>query len=84
MRDKVCLFETSSCVDPFKFFLISEQYGIPDEVDGIWGLAMGYSSIGMNAIERGYNQGDLFLDEIRLLGHITETSFSTHFTGRTG
>ena len=27
-----------------------------------------------------FNLGDLYLDELRTLGYITEASFSTHFT----
>ena len=31
-----------------------------------------------------YNVGELFINYLRLLGHVKERSFSTHFTGQDG
>ena len=39
VRDQVCLKSFSLCMDPFDFFLIKEQFGIPPEADGVLGLA---------------------------------------------
>ena len=33
---------------------------------------------------RYYNVGELFINYLRLLGHIRELAFSTHFSGKDG
>lgn len=38
VQDQVCLKSFSLCMDPYEFFLIQNQFGIPDETDGILGL----------------------------------------------
>ena len=65
--------------------MVSEQFGIPEEVDGILGLAQGYSP------RKGFNMpGDFevaetfFLDVLFDAQHILEKSFSTYFTGKFG
>ena len=58
---------------------MQEQFGIPESADGIFGLAMNNTPRGFN-MPSAFNLGDLYLDELRTLGYITEASFSTHFT----
>lgn len=70
-------------MDPFEFFLIEDQFGIDDELDGILGLAQGFSPRGFN-LPKSYDSGPLFLDYLRIAEHITEKAFSTRFTGRFG
>ena len=41
-QDQICLQTFQWCIEPFNFFLVTEQFGIPEEVDGILGLAQGY------------------------------------------
>ena len=42
VADQICLQNFQFCIEPFKFFMIDEQFGIPEEVDGILGLAQGF------------------------------------------
>ena len=53
---------------------------MPERVDGILGLAQGEIPRGFN-MPKYYNVGELFINYLRLLGHIRELAFSTHFTG---
>ena len=41
VKDQVCLIKKDVCIDPMYFFLVSDQTGIPDDADGIFGLAQG-------------------------------------------
>ena len=83
MKDQVCLQKTSRCIDPFTFFLVSDQHGIPDEADGILGLTLGGNTQGFN-MPGYYTVSELYLDLLRVMGYISEKSFSTHFTGLSG
>ena len=83
VKDQVCLIKKDVCVDPMYFFLVSDQTGIPDDADGIFGLAQGEFPRGFN-MPKYYNVGELYLTYLRFLGHIREKSFSTHFTGENG
>ena len=76
----ICLEKLTRCIDPFTFFLVSDQHGIPDEADGILGLALGDNPQGFN-MPGYYTVSELYLDLLRVMGYISEKSFSTHFTG---
>ena len=73
----------SLCIDPFQFVLITDQFGIPEEVDGVLGMAQGYNPRGFNMPD-DFEVGPLLLDYLRLAEHITTKSFTTRFTGRFG
>jgi hypothetical protein len=64
VQDQVCLRSFSLCVDPFEFFLIGDQFGIPEEVDGILGMAQGYNPSG-DYLPDDFEVGPLFLDLLR-------------------
>lgn len=83
MQDQVCLKSFSLCMDPLDFFLVTEQFGIQKEVDGILGLAQGRRPRGFNVPE-DYEVGPLFLDTLSFAQHITEKAFSTRFSGTFG
>ena len=70
-------------MDPFQFFLVSEQFGIPEDADGILGLAQGKTPR-VSYLPEDYKVGPLILDVLMQAGHITEKAFSTSFTGRFG
>ena len=40
-QDNVCLAELADCVDPFTFFIISEQDSLDGGISGILGMALG-------------------------------------------
>lgn len=82
VKDLVCLGKNQLCIDPFKFFLLSDQFGIPEDADGILGLAQGESPFHNTDVPINYNVGALLIDDLRLLGHISQKSFSTRFEGR--
>lgn len=73
----------SLCMDPFDFFLVSDQFGIPAETDGILGLAQGKQPRGFNVPE-DFEVGPLFLDTLDFAQHITEKAFSTRFSDTFG
>ena len=83
VQDQICLKKQDVCIEPFNFFLVTDQYGIPEETDGILGLAQGEIPRGFN-MPKYFNVGELYVDYLRLLGHINEKAFSTHFTGQDG
>ena len=83
VQDQVCLKSFSLCMDPLDFFLISDQFGIPDEADGILGLAQGKRPRGFN-MEDDFEVGPLFVDIFATAQHITEKAFSTRFSGPFG
>ena len=80
VQDQVCMLSFNNCVSPFKWFLIEEQFGIPPQVDGVLGLAMGRTPQGA-LIPEDYSVGPLWLTHIYNNGYITDLSFSTHFEG---
>ena len=82
VSDMVCLKKNWICVDPFKFFLVSEQVGLPVDADGILGLAMGYSPRSSQQLPSDFNVGTLLVDSLRMNGHITTRSFSTLFSNQ--
>ena len=61
MQDQVCLKSFSLCMDPLDFFLISDQFGIPEEADGILGLAQGRRPRGFN-IQDDFEVGPIIVD----------------------
>ena len=79
-QDKVCLTSFSNCINPFTFFMITDQYGLPSEIDGILGLTLGQK----NDAPLDFKLGPLFLDKLYEEGHITQKSFSTHFSSVEG
>ena len=79
-QDKVCLTSFSNCVNPFTFFMITDQFGLPSEIDGILGLALGEK----NEAPLDFKLGPLFLDRLYEEGNITQKSFSTHFSSIEG
>lgn len=83
VQDQVCLKKRDVCIDPFNFFLVTEQSGIPSEVDGIVGLALGGTPRGFN-MPSYYKLGYLYLDFLRVLGHVEQKTFSTSFAGAQG
>jgi len=83
VQDQVCLKSFSLCMDPLDFFLITDQFGIPPETDGIMGLAQGRTPRGFN-IPSDFEVGPLFLDTLSFAQHITEKAFSTRFSGTFG
>ena len=83
VQDQVCLKSFSLCMDPFDFFLITEQFGIPEETDGILGLAQGRRPRGFN-LPDDFEVSPLFLATLNFAQHITEKSFSTRFSGPFG
>ena len=64
---------------------MNEQFGIPEEVDGILGLAQGYAPRdGLNMPSDFEIAETQFLDVLFEAQHILEKSFSTYFTGKFG
>jgi len=47
---------------PLEFFLVSEQYGIPEDADGILGLAQGYIPRSDEILPADFDVGPLMLD----------------------
>lgn len=84
VEDQICLNVRNYCVEPFQWFMFSHQYGLPAEVDGLLGLAQGNFPRGTFNMDPDFEVGPLFLDYLRRAGHITEKSFSTHFSNRFG
>lgn len=71
-------------MDPVNFFLITDQFGIPFDADGILGLAQGNTPRGGFNLPGDFQIAPLFLDTLEFANHIFEKSFSTRFTGRFG
>jgi len=78
MQDQVCLTSFSNCVDPFDWYMITDQYGIPPELDGVLGLTLG--GIPKDP-QPDFSVGPLYLNSLYTAGHITEKTFSLHFEG---
>ena len=66
--DKVCLTSFSNCVNPFTFFLVTDQFGLSPEIDGVLGLTLGGSLVDA---PNDYRAGPLFLDKLYDEGNIT-------------
>ena len=64
--------------------MITEQFGIPPQVDGILGLTQGKEPRGDVPMPRDFEIGNLFMDYITRSGWVTEKTFSTHFEGFSG
>ena len=78
VRDDVCLTSASNCAT-FDFFLIADQYGMPEELDGIMGLTLGGSPNG-EILPSDYEVAPLPINQFINAGHITgDKMFSTNF-----
>ena len=78
VRDDVCLTSASNCAT-IDFFLIADQFGLPDQVDGIMGLTLGGQPTGV-ALPSDYEVAPLPLNQFMNAGHITgQKMFSTNF-----
>jgi len=64
--------------------MITDQYGIPAQVDGILGLTQGREPREDVPFPQDFEIGPLYMDYLALSGWITEKSFSTHFEGFSG
>ena len=84
VEDQMCLKSFSLCMDPVQFFLVSDQYGIPSDADGILGLTQGKEPRSGFNLPSDFEVAPLFLDNLEYAYHIFEKSFSTRFTGRFG
>jgi len=87
VQDQVCLKFDDGCIQPFRFQLVMEQQGIPEQVDGILGLAQGKdprSDQDSGLFPNDFSLGPLWLDYLEKGGWITEKTFSTHFEGEAG
>lgn len=71
-------------MQPYKWYLITEQFGIPPQVDGILGLTQGREPRGDVTMPKDFEIGPLFMDYIVKTGWVTEKTFSTHFEGFSG
>ena len=69
VRDDVCLTSASNCAT-IDFFLIADQFGLPDEVDGILGLTLGGQPTGV-ALPDDYEVAPLPFNQFMNAGHIT-------------
>ena len=69
--DKVCLFENSACVENFEFFLVTQQQGLSEPIDGIIGLAR---NIDIQTEE--YTVGPLFYEYMYNADLIQSNEFS--------
>jgi hypothetical protein len=75
--DTVCI-ELSNCVDDFKFFLVYQQEGIREPVDGILGLARNQT---MYLNSNYTNDGSsLYLLALREQNRISELTVSFYFS----
>ena len=87
VEDQVCLQFDDGCVSPFKWQIITEQTGIPPQVDGILGLTQGKDPRGGEdavVFPEDFVIGPLYIDFLQKGGWITEKAFSTHFEGFDG
>ena len=75
--DKVCLTSFSNCINPFTFFLVTDQFGLSPEIDGVLGLTLGGR---MADTPTDFKVGPLFLEKLYEEGNITQKAFSTHFS----
>ena len=71
--DTVCIL-FSACVKNFEFFLIEEQYGLDEPIDGILGLAR--DNPAYLAPNDGNKTGPLFIEKLWKDGIINEPVFS--------
>ena len=69
-----------NCVSPFSWFLIEEQYGLPDAVDGILGLTQAGPSFGGWEPENNFQTQASLLDSLFANGYISKIAFSTHLS----
>lgn len=74
--DKVCL-ELNTCLADFEFFLISEQRGIREPIDGILGLSRN-NGFHVNPT-RGNTTGPLLMETLAYKGIIDADKFSFYF-----
>lgn len=74
--DKVCL-RADLCVDDFEYFLIEEQYGIAEPLDGIIGMARNHAF--HIAPDAGNESGPLLIDALAENGKINSNTFSFYF-----
>ena len=82
VRDDVCLTSASNCAT-FNFFMIADQYGLPEQIDGVMGLTLGGRQSD-GKLPSDYKVAPLPIDQFINAGHITgDKVFSTNFaTGR--
>jgi len=84
VEDQVCLGFDKACITPFTWYMITQQYGIPAQVDGILGLTQGKTPREEVEFPRDFEIAPLFMDYLRLTNWVTEKAFSTHFEGFSG
>ena len=75
--DTVCIL-FSVCVTNFEFFLIEEQTGIAEPIDGIMGMSRNKPF--HISPEAGNTSGPLYVERLHQDGHIGENIFSFYFT----
>jgi len=74
--DKVCI-ALGTCIEDFEFFLINEQVGIAEPIDGILGLSR--NNPFYVAPEGGNTTGPLYVEKLAAAGIIDADKFSFYF-----
>ena len=81
VTDQVCLVAGTACVNPYPFFLITDQYGLPsDTVDGILGLTQASPIIAGVEPSNEFTTEVTYMNQLYNEGLLTEVLFATHFS----
>lgn len=76
----MCLAELADCVDPFTFFIISEQESLDGGISGILGMALGaqtYNPSGQPEVIAG----PILMNFLKAAGVATSKIFSLNLLG---
>lgn len=72
-KDQVCV-TASACINDFEYFLITEQQGLQEPVDGVFGLAR-HKAFYLNS-ENGVKRGPSYIMAMKNANLISEATFS--------
>lgn len=75
--DDVCVTD-SACIKDFEYFLISQQQGLNEPVDGIFGLARNHPYF--LAEGQGVQRGPSYMNALKNARLISENTFSFKMT----
>ena len=84
VQDIICMTPSDNCVDPFQFLGVSQMLGLPPQIAGILGLALGNELRDQDIPQKDLKLSNKYYDYLYMAGGITEKLFSTHIEGEGG
>jgi len=71
-QDIVCVTSNDNCVDPFKFLGVTQQLGLPPQISGVLGLALGNKVLETDVDLQDQKIEDKFIDFLYMAGGMFE------------